>query len=221
MKFILFFILSIVAARAADVGLAWNANPETDIAYYNFRTGIQPGTVVQSVNVGNVTQYTVSGLEYGTTYYFTVTAVNTAGGESGPSNEVAYTPVAPIQDKIRFNPRAGWEATFMGGEFQGADDLAGPWTTIQAIVAAPSSGWNEITVPVLSGRYLRFIGAQVFCLMECEFYRGTTKLAGVPFGTIQAVGTTSTFDKAFDGSLSTMFKPKDATGYCGLDTQAP
>ena len=39
----------------------------------------------------NVTDYTVTGLASGTTYFFTVTAYNTDGAESSFSNEVRKT----------------------------------------------------------------------------------------------------------------------------------
>jgi hypothetical protein len=46
---------------------------------------------VYSVNVdaGNVTSYTVEGLQTGTLYYFAITAYNASGSESDVSNEVS------------------------------------------------------------------------------------------------------------------------------------
>jgi hypothetical protein len=49
------------------------------------------GRPSQSINVGKTTTPTVSNLADGTTYFFTVTARNTFGLESPPSNEVSYT----------------------------------------------------------------------------------------------------------------------------------
>ena len=43
------------------------------------------------LEVGLATTYTVTNLLAGHTYYFAVAAYNTAGIESGKSNEVVYT----------------------------------------------------------------------------------------------------------------------------------
>jgi hypothetical protein len=43
----------------------------------------------QGVNVGNVAGFSVTGLPTGTVYYFSVTSIDSAGGESTHSNEVS------------------------------------------------------------------------------------------------------------------------------------
>lgn len=73
------------------VSLAWNPNPEPDIAGYILYYGSASRTYPQSTNVGNVTTATVQGLLDGSTVYFAVTAVNTAGLESDYSSEVSAT----------------------------------------------------------------------------------------------------------------------------------
>ena len=75
---------------AADVVLAWDANSETDLAGYKVYYGTVSRTYGSPVTVGNTTTYTAQNLAPGT-YYFTVTAYNTAGAESGYSNEVSTT----------------------------------------------------------------------------------------------------------------------------------
>ena len=74
---------------AQSVTLAWDPNPEPDIAKYKVYYGTQSGNPDQSFDAGNVTTTTVVNLADGTTYFFTVRAINTAGLESGPSNEVS------------------------------------------------------------------------------------------------------------------------------------
>ena len=49
-----------------------------------------------TVNVGNVTQRQLSGLQPGVTYYFRVKAYSTANLVSAPSAEVSYTPPVPV-----------------------------------------------------------------------------------------------------------------------------
>ena len=78
-------------AHAAQVTLAWNANTETDLQGYKVYQGTASKTYPTSWNVGNSTSCMISGLEVGRNYYFSVTALDSAGNESGYSNEVTYT----------------------------------------------------------------------------------------------------------------------------------
>ncbi len=82
-------LASSVAAHAATVTLAWDRNPEPDIAGYVLYWGSQPGVYPYSWNVGTTTSQQVTGLADGTTYYFVVTAYNTGGLMSPPSAEVS------------------------------------------------------------------------------------------------------------------------------------
>jgi YHS domain-containing protein len=92
-------------AGAADVGLAWNANPETDIASYRLSYGTSPGQYNQVKEVGRDTRTLVTNLEAGRTYYFAVAAVNYAGMQSDPSTEVSYqTPPLYFNLNLAWNP---------------------------------------------------------------------------------------------------------------------
>lgn len=92
-------------AEAADVGLAWNANPETDIASYRLSYGTSPGQYNQVKEVGRDTRTLVTNLEAGRTYYFAVAAVNYAGMQSDPSSEVSYqTPPLYFNLNLAWNP---------------------------------------------------------------------------------------------------------------------
>jgi Fibronectin type III domain len=93
-------ILSLSLGRAAQsVTLAWDANSEPNIAGYKLHYGTAKGKPSQSVNVDKTkTTATVSNLNDGTTYFFTVTAYNIYKNtllESQPSNEVSYK-TAPL-----------------------------------------------------------------------------------------------------------------------------
>jgi hypothetical protein len=84
------------AANAAQVTLAWDKNPESDIAGYKIHYGTVSGSYDYSVDVGNFTSCTISGLTEGTTYYFAATAYNTSNIKSSFSLELAYTiPIPP------------------------------------------------------------------------------------------------------------------------------
>ncbi len=78
-------------AAAGSVSLAWDPNAEADLAGYQLYYGQSSGNYQFTVDVGNQTTYTLSGLADGETYYFAVTAYDTSGNESNFSNEITTT----------------------------------------------------------------------------------------------------------------------------------
>ena len=76
-------------SSAAQVTLAWDANTDPNVAGYKLYYGISSGSYQFSVDVGNQTSYTLSGLLEGQTYYFTAIDYNLSLNESGFSNEVS------------------------------------------------------------------------------------------------------------------------------------
>lgn len=76
-------------SQAADVTLSWNASA-SEVQGYRIYYGTTHGNYTDSVNVGNVTQYKLSGLQANVTYYFVTRAYN-GGAESGNSNEVSWS----------------------------------------------------------------------------------------------------------------------------------
>ena len=80
-------------SEALSVTLAWNPNTESTLAGYNLYYGTASRAYSGKVAVGTVTNATVPNLQKGQTYFFSVTATNTAGLESGYSNEVQWPPV--------------------------------------------------------------------------------------------------------------------------------
>jgi hypothetical protein len=75
-------------ATNGSASLTWDPSTDTSVAKYNLYMGTQPGMYGPPVSVGLTTNYTVGNLTSGKTYYFSVTAVNSAGTESQRSNEV-------------------------------------------------------------------------------------------------------------------------------------
>lgn len=99
--FVFLFLQNISPVLAGDATLTWNApitnvdgTPLTDLSGYKVYYGTSPGNYSTSINVGNQTTYTITGLGYAT-YYSAVTAYDTSGNESGFSNEVSKTFSAP------------------------------------------------------------------------------------------------------------------------------
>lgn len=96
----LFPFLFALPVQAANVNLAWNANPEPNISGYKLYSGIASGSYGQPSNVGNVTATTVSNLASGIVYYFALTAYDVNTFESGFSPETTYTVPTPTPASI-------------------------------------------------------------------------------------------------------------------------
>src|SRR3989454_6757424 len=98
---------------AAQVTLACDPNTDPDLAGYKLYYGTSSGSYQFSVDVGNLTSYTLPGLLEGQIYYFAATAYNSSLDESGFSNEAskAIADVAPPTVSITA-PAAG--ATVLG-----------------------------------------------------------------------------------------------------------
>jgi len=75
-------------AFAGDVSLAWDPSPSEGVVGYKVHYGSSPGSYDSFRTVTDQTSYPVTDLSDGT-YYFAVTALDSAGNESGYSNEVS------------------------------------------------------------------------------------------------------------------------------------
>lgn len=73
------------------VTVAWDPNPETNIAGYNVYYGVVGASVTNKVSPGTTTQQQVINLQPQTQYWFYVTAFNTVGLESDKSAVLTYT----------------------------------------------------------------------------------------------------------------------------------
>jgi hypothetical protein len=73
------------------VTLAWDANTESDLAGYKIYFGTASGSYEWSIEVGNVTEYTLTGLVEGVAYYMAATAYDTDSNESAFSEELVHT----------------------------------------------------------------------------------------------------------------------------------
>ena len=88
------------AIAASNVTLAWNSSTGTNIAGYKIYYGAASGTYTNTVDVGNVTNATISSLISGTTYYFAATAYDTFALESDYSTEAIFTNVPAASPAI-------------------------------------------------------------------------------------------------------------------------
>lgn len=76
--------------------LAWDKSPDPSVVGYNLYWGVASQTYTNLANAGSATNYTVTNLTKGVTYYFAATDYTLAGLESSYSAEVSYTLPLPI-----------------------------------------------------------------------------------------------------------------------------
>jgi hypothetical protein len=96
---VVLFFLSGQQAFSGELRLKWNANQESDISGYKLHYGRASRNYECAVDVGNDTHYTLSGLENGKAYYCAASAYDTAGNESGLSEEVVHV-VVPAEPTV-------------------------------------------------------------------------------------------------------------------------
>ena len=77
------------ATTTGSAGLSWTANTEPDLAGYKVYIGTQSGLYNPPITLGTATTYSATNLASGKTYYFCVSAFDSAGNESPCSAEVS------------------------------------------------------------------------------------------------------------------------------------
>jgi len=162
---ILFVNASADAAQKQSVTLGWD--PVGGVSGYKLYQGGASRVYTNSVNLGNVTQGTVSSLIGGSTYYFAVTAYDSSGVESVYSSEISYTvPASRPHYPRTFAADAGvitspfislngivsqnlLTSLLGGGEavYDFTIDIPGNYV-ISATLQAPSDGENSVYVNV-------------------------------------------------------------------------
>jgi Fibronectin type III domain/Bacterial Ig domain len=113
--------------------LAWNASSSPNITAYTVRYGTTSGNYPSVINAGIALTATLPNLISGTRYYFVVTAQDSSGVESDPSNELSYTPsgnplpnLLPTLDLIAdrtISEDAGQQVVSLTGISAGLGDL--------------------------------------------------------------------------------------------------
>jgi hypothetical protein len=83
--------LTVSAPATSSATLTWSPNTESDLAGYKIYRATSSGGYGAPIATlqGNVTTFIASGLQLGTTYFFVVTAYDSAGNESLHSNEAS------------------------------------------------------------------------------------------------------------------------------------
>ena len=131
-------------AQAATVTVAWDANPDADLAGYIVSWGTQTTVYTNAQDVGNVATFTVPDLQPGSTYYVAVQAYNTNGVASPFSIELTTTtppasgPGAPTLTAV--SPASGPTAGGTLITLTGTNFIAGAAVNVGGILA------DQITV---------------------------------------------------------------------------
>lgn len=84
---------------ASTVTLEWDKSPSRAVKGYRLHYGTTSKRYSETIDVGNVTTYTISNLIPRKRYYFVVTAYDATGRESLPSNERPFYVTAPALRK--------------------------------------------------------------------------------------------------------------------------
>ncbi|MGB7746176.1 MAG: fibronectin type III domain-containing protein [Verrucomicrobiia bacterium] len=147
---------------AGTVTLAWRPSTDPTVVGYDIFQGTNSGVYTRTLDAGDATNITISGLVAGTTYYFAATTVDGTGMISPFSNEVSYkvpTNSAPTVTNAPNQPptlntisnltvieNAGLQTVNLSGISAGA---ANEKQTLR--VAATTS--NPLLIPLLSINY--------------------------------------------------------------------
>ncbi|MRS02929.1 hypothetical protein EG832_06855 [bacterium] len=133
------------ASFAGQAHLSWDASSSPGVAGYKLLYGTSSRNYTQSLDVGNTTSYTVTGLDEGMKYYFAAAAYNTSSVQSGYSNEVAYTtPAAPPPSPIyTISASAG-----VGGSIAPSGSIALSQGLGQSFTITPNTGYKIAGVTV-------------------------------------------------------------------------
>jgi hypothetical protein len=107
--------LSISPAHAGEVQLAWKPGNGPDLAGYKLYYGTSSRDYSVTLDVGNVTTYTISNLDPGPTYYLAAVAYDSRGNESTLSDEVSISLSSEAAEEKTIS---NW--TVSGGKISGA-----------------------------------------------------------------------------------------------------
>ena len=120
--------------------LAWNASPSTNVVCYWIYSGFNSGQYVDKLNAGPGTQFTVTDLIAGKTYWFAATAADGEWQESVLSNEISYT-VPP-----RIMPPGALTVTNPSVRLtiQSGDLSSGQWNDTGLTGTTQATGTNQV-----------------------------------------------------------------------------
>ena len=144
------FFLCYSSAAAGTIRLRWDPVNGSSVAGYKIYYGTWSGNYADSIDVGNVTDYTINTFEDCITYYLTVKSYDSSGIESLQySNEVSGMPNPAIQSVTPSSAKQGdvLSVTISGENF---DDASRPEFDNQGItvISYDRISCTEISVDI-------------------------------------------------------------------------
>lgn len=172
-------------ASAGTLTLAWDPNPETNIAGYRVAYGTAPGSHPTVVDVGNKLNVQIRNLQDGQKYYVVVMAYNTAGLVSAPSQEIAgnvtgltalvsdFTTPTPTGQAITWTALTGTNSvTPYEFQFWRYSQTTGAWAVVQPYSPTNTFTWTPASTDL--GTYAVQAWARAVGSTEAyESYRST------------------------------------------------
>jgi len=158
------FSTLVVSGASPQVTLAWNLSRDVNVAGYRVHYGVVSRSYTNMISVGLSAKCTVSNLTEGTTYFFSVTAVDALGVESDFSNEVSFTvPFTPPSLRLVIPPTKQIVLLITGQrghsyEVQASANLS-TWSTV-GIVTLNSGVTTSFTDSSATGQPARFYRLQ-------------------------------------------------------------
>ncbi|MFV8249443.1 fibronectin type III domain-containing protein [Bdellovibrio bacteriovorus] len=150
-----FSLLTVIPGNN-QVALTWEASPEA--SSYTVMYGTSSGSITTSAGTSLTTAKTVSSLDNGTTYYFSVIAKNSVGNVTA-TNTLSATPSPPPSAPLNLNATAAstkctlaWEAPATGTApfLYTVRRVTGPGTDVAVCTNTPLLGCEET---IAAGNY--------------------------------------------------------------------
>ncbi|MGH9147511.1 MAG: IPT/TIG domain-containing protein [Vicinamibacterales bacterium] len=132
----------------AAVTLAWDPNPESDLAGYIISYGTSSRQYTTSIDVGDTTTWVFSQPDTTKVYFLAVQAYNTAGLQSPYSNEVSTTPViqpltaTSLTSSAPAQPCIGTTITFAATATGGVAPYAYKWWVFDGSTSTIGQNWS-------------------------------------------------------------------------------
>jgi len=137
-------------AYGASINLIWDPNDEADLSGYRIYYGTSSENYDQSIDVGNVTSYKLSGLTKGIIYYLALTSYDTSNNESEKTDEVSGMPQSLSTSSVSTTTSPSDSSTTITSD-PSTTTISGPSTTTISDPSTTTTISRSITTTIISG----------------------------------------------------------------------